>query len=77
MKDNTITVNDNSTSDIQPPPSSPKKDDDFNEVFMKRKQLTELEYLQMQNYKMKLELWALEQKLQVKNSKFTKDIVPR
>ncbi|XP_023296508.2 uncharacterized protein LOC111679212 isoform X1 [Lucilia cuprina] len=54
--------------------TSSSKTDYFEQWANKKKQLLEIEMLEMRNYKFKLELWEKEQQLTVANSKFTKDI---
>ncbi|KAM7353213.1 uncharacterized protein ACRADG_005394 isoform 2-T2 [Cochliomyia hominivorax] len=50
------------------------KNDRFDQWAYKKQKLMDLEYIEMRNYKLKLELWEKEQQLHLTSSKFTRDI---
>ncbi|KAM7351807.1 uncharacterized protein ACRADG_004539 [Cochliomyia hominivorax] len=55
--------------------SSSKDYNSYEEWSKRKKDLLEIELLEMRNYKVKLELWEKEKALQVSSSVFTKDIM--
>ena len=50
-------------------------EDNFESWAKKKKDLLEIELLEMRNYKMKLEIWEKEQALQLAPSIYTRDII--
>ncbi|TMW53910.1 hypothetical protein DOY81_000967 [Sarcophaga bullata] len=50
-------------------------EDNFESWAKKKKDLLEIELLEMRNYKIKLEIWEKEQELQLAPSKYTRDII--
>ena len=50
-------------------------EDNFESWAKKKKDLLEIELLEMRNYKIKLEIWEKEQGLQLAPSKYTRNII--